>query len=75
MRFWRRRSALAAVLDPPVNVRIVRADGRVIPLELTYEGTDRRGVRLWAAVSPFAVIEGDVLRADRRPRRRTRSGR
>ena len=35
---------------PPENVRVVYADGRVVPVELVYTGVDDEGLHVWVPV-------------------------
>lgn len=74
----RKRKELAAVRrarrtepQPPRNVRVVKADGTVIPVECVYRGQDEDGVHIWRSVHPvnFVPWVGDVLRIDELPGR------
>lgn len=53
MRRWRRPPVI-----PPENVRIVRSDGTEIPCECIYRGV-RRGLHVWAAVTPVRIEAAD----------------
>jgi hypothetical protein len=53
--------------DPPENVRIIRADGAVVPLELVYAGTRADGAHVWRTVTDVRGEPGDELAADRLP--------
>jgi hypothetical protein len=53
---------------PPRNVRVEWGDGRVVPCELVYAGF-AEGVHQWRVVTPVAISEGAVLRADLIPGR------
>jgi len=47
------------VADPPTNVRVVRDDGSIVPLQLT-RVADRDGMRRWIGWAPDGVeIDGD----------------
>jgi hypothetical protein len=51
---------------PPENVRAVFPDGRVVPVELVYEGW-RGGVHEWHAVIDVALEPGAGLALDMLP--------
>lgn len=42
---------------PPENVRLVRPDGSVLPVELVYAGQDEDGIHEWVAVATSPTIE------------------
>ncbi len=65
-RAVRRRNSARAV--PPENVRIVRADGSTVPLELLYRGR-YRGIDQWAATTTVPVLPGDQMHARTLPAR------
>lgn len=44
---------MAELPAPPVNVRLVLADGTVIPLELVYVGHDEQGYARWTNHQPI----------------------
>ncbi len=43
---------------PPRDVRVVFASGRVVPVELVYQGR-HAGIHSWAAVTPVALADGE----------------
>ena len=40
---------------PPEDVRVQLIDGSEIPIELTYNGLDHRGMHVWIQVSPETI--------------------
>jgi hypothetical protein len=70
----RRAAALAQLLldsldaPPPEGVRVVRADGTVLPAELVYRGRDEDGQHLWE-LAGMILRPGDRLYADVMPGR------
>jgi hypothetical protein len=55
---------------PPENLRIEYPDGRVIPLEVAYQGRDVHGMHVWVATQRVVmdldegfVVVGDLLPA------------
>lgn len=50
--------------DPPVNVRVERADGSVIPIDTVFVGYDPTGDAIWAAVNCPAWVSGSTYRVD-----------
>jgi hypothetical protein len=56
--------------EPPENVRVLTADGRVIPCELVYAGQNDDGIHVWEAVVGTLPIEhGAQLLTDYLPGR------
>lgn len=57
--------------EPPRNVRVVKADGTVIPVECVYRGRDEDGLDLWVSVRPirFTPWDGDTIACDMLPGR------
>lgn len=54
---------------PPENLRIIRSDGTVVPLELRYTGK-HGGIHHWETVTPARFVLGeDSLQADLLPGR------
>jgi hypothetical protein len=53
--------------DLPENVRLIRADGTVVPLELVYAGQRSDGTHVWRSVLDVKNEPGDELAADRLP--------
>lgn len=53
----------------PVNVRMIKGDGTVIPCELAYQGRDSEGCYVWAIMTQFNLREGDRLEVEKWPRR------
>lgn len=41
---------------PPRNVRLKYRDGRVVPVECVYAGTDAEGVHRWEIVTTSVVL-------------------
>lgn len=54
-------------IPTPTNVRIMYADGSVVPLECVYTGQDTDGVHVWAATLPMRQEEGARLLVDELP--------
>jgi hypothetical protein len=58
----RRRRERAAGAPMPRDVRLLREDGRELPVELLYHGTDDDGIHCWiAAVPAYQVHPGERL--------------
>lgn len=57
--------------EPPRNVRVIKADGTVIPVECAYRGRDEDGLHLWVSVSAiqFFPWAGDSIACDMLPGR------
>jgi hypothetical protein len=56
----RLRSALGQYpATPPEGVVAIMADGRVIPLELVYEGKEK-GMHVWRATFPLPALSGEL---------------
>ena len=56
--------------DPPINARIVRADGTELPCELTHYCTNDDGTDIWqAAGAEFHPERGDTIKVDLIPPR------
>jgi len=51
----------------PVNVRLERPDGSVVPLELVYRGRDREGIHVWENVHEVDVPVGSEIHCDLLP--------
>ena len=46
---------------PPRNARYRYPDGRIVPVELVYAGTDGDGVAVWRATVPWTEQDGELL--------------
>lgn len=58
----RRMQLLAALANPPQNVRVLMRDGEQVPAELVYMGRQPDGIHLWSTVHSYCV--GDVAGID-----------
>lgn len=52
-------------LPTPVNVRVDRGDGTVVPLEMVYEGMDEDGNFVWINVTPLFVDRAKITKPPR----------
>lgn len=50
-----------ATPDPPVNVRLVYADGTTVPVECTYEGVDGEGIHAWTVINHRSEMPREML--------------
>jgi hypothetical protein len=64
LRHLLHRDVRADDVPMPQNVRVRRADGSTLPLELAYQGRNRQGYHEWVAVLTFRALPGDQLVAD-----------
>jgi hypothetical protein len=58
--------------DPPVNVRVRRRTGEVIPVDCLFDGVDEKGVAIWNVIWDGDVLDfsaGDQLLVGRLPGR------
>ena len=81
---WRRRrrfdrhamEALAAANPArrPQGVRLRRASGATMPLELAYKGRDEEGIDVWTVATAVDWLAGDVIQVELLPGRTTIEG-
>lgn len=49
------------VPEPPVNVRLVYADGTQVPVECTYAGLNADGVHRWEVINHRSEMPREML--------------
>jgi len=53
--------------DPPVNVRLIYANGTEVAVDTVYVGRDDRGIHMWEAIEKFSTVEIVKMKIDKLP--------
>lgn len=63
VRDWLNGTSVPRQPEPPVNVQVIKSNGKIIPIETIFIGVTPKGQRVWRSSQPvdFRPSQGDQI--------------